>query len=140
MLWTEKYRPQSIKELIASPFVKEKLNEWNDTQEMNNLFLCGIRGRGKTTTATLMAKLLTNDDSDWKLINSPSLKAEDLRNIINHTISTPPKASPYTVLIFEEFDKMSDKLQEILDEELPFISIESWGCVHEDGQEFEQII
>tara|TARA_E500000318_G_scaffold59717_1_gene55417 strand:- start:819 stop:1319 length:501 start_codon:yes stop_codon:yes gene_type:complete len=33
-----------------------------------------------------------------------------------------------------------DKLQEILDEELPFISIESWGCVHEDGQEFEQII
>ena len=33
-----------------------------------------------------------------------------------------------------------DKLQMILDNELPFISIESWGCVHEDGQEFEQII
>ena len=33
-----------------------------------------------------------------------------------------------------------DKLQEILDEEFPFISIESWGCVHEDGQVFEQII
>ena len=33
-----------------------------------------------------------------------------------------------------------EKLQHILDEELPFISIESWGCVHEDGQEFEQII
>ena len=32
------------------------------------------------------------------------------------------------------------KLQMILDNELPFISIESWGCVHEDGQEFEQII
>ena len=33
-----------------------------------------------------------------------------------------------------------EKLQHILDEELPFISIESWGCVHEDGQVFEQII
>ena len=33
-----------------------------------------------------------------------------------------------------------NKLQMILDNELPFISIESWGCVHEDGQEFEQII
>ena len=32
------------------------------------------------------------------------------------------------------------KLQCILDEELPFISIESWDCVHEDGQEEEQII
>ena len=32
------------------------------------------------------------------------------------------------------------KLQCILDEELPFISIESWNCVHEDGQEEEQII
>ena len=32
------------------------------------------------------------------------------------------------------------KLQEILDEELPFITIESWNCVHEDGQEEEQII
>ena len=32
------------------------------------------------------------------------------------------------------------KLKMILDNELPFISIESWGCVHEDGQEFEQII
>ena len=33
-----------------------------------------------------------------------------------------------------------EKLQHILDEELPFISIESWNCVHEDGQEQEQII
>jgi len=32
------------------------------------------------------------------------------------------------------------KLQCILDEELPFISIQSWGCIHEDGQEEEQII
>ena len=35
---------------------------------------------------------------------------------------------------------ISNELQMILDNELPFISIESWGCVHEDGQEFEQII
>ena len=32
------------------------------------------------------------------------------------------------------------KLQCILDEELPFISIQSWDCIHEDGQEKEQII
>ena len=32
------------------------------------------------------------------------------------------------------------KLQEILDEELPFITIESWNCIHEDGQQEEQII
>jgi len=32
------------------------------------------------------------------------------------------------------------KLQCILDEELPFISIQSWDCIHEDGQEEEQII
>ena len=32
------------------------------------------------------------------------------------------------------------KLQEILDEELPFITIESWECRHEDGYEFEKII
>ena len=33
-----------------------------------------------------------------------------------------------------------EKLEHILDEELPFISIESWKCIHEDGQEFEQIV
>tara|TARA_R110002167_G_scaffold205426_1_gene409452 strand:- start:54 stop:545 length:492 start_codon:yes stop_codon:yes gene_type:complete len=33
-----------------------------------------------------------------------------------------------------------EKLEHILDEELPFISIESWECIHEDGQEFEQIV
>jgi len=32
------------------------------------------------------------------------------------------------------------KLQCILDEELPFISIQSWDCIHEDGQEEEQLI
>jgi len=32
------------------------------------------------------------------------------------------------------------KLQCILDEELPFISIQSWDCIHEDGQEEEEII
>ena len=33
-----------------------------------------------------------------------------------------------------------EKLEHILDEELPFISIESWKCIHEDGEEFEQIV
>ena len=43
---------------------------------------------------------------------------------------------PYEVL--EELEQINNT--EILYEEFPFISIESWGCVHEDGQEFEQII
>ena len=33
-----------------------------------------------------------------------------------------------------------EKLEHILKEELPFISIESWECIHEDGQEEEQIV
>ena len=33
-----------------------------------------------------------------------------------------------------------EKLKMILDNELPFISIESWECIHEDGQEEEQIV
>ena len=35
----------------------------------------------------------------------------------------------------ENFDEV-----DIVKSELPFITIESWNCVHEDGQQEEQII
>jgi len=45
----------------------------------------------------------------------------------------------YAIMKNESYD-LTTATKMILDNELPFISIESWGCVHEDGQEFEQII
>jgi len=123
----------------------EKTKEWNDF-DFNKIHkmpkaledtVSPTRDEDKVKAKRRLKKYGAENWYDWKCKNwgtkwnsVDTEIIEDEKDGLTYTFNTAWDCPREVV----------DKLQEILDEELPFISIESWGCVHEDGQEFEQII
>lgn len=60
MLWTDKYAPKKLDDLIGNPTIKEKLQkflrDWSPHQEFKAALLSGPPGIGKTTMAHLVSK------------------------------------------------------------------------------------
>ena len=123
----------------------EKTKEWNDF-DFNKIHKMPKALKGTTSPTQKgdekkalkrLAKYGAENWYDWKCKNwgtkwnsVDTEIIEDERDGLTYSFNTAWDCPREVV----------DKLQMILDNELPFISIESWECVHEDGQEFEQII
>jgi replication factor C small subunit len=79
-LFTEKFRPKKLSDLIAPPRVKDEL----DKGLFQNLLLTGTQGTGKTSTAFIMAQ-----DHTYLYINASSDgRIETLRERISNFCST----------------------------------------------------
>ena len=77
--WPEKYRPQTIEELVGNEEFMDKVKNWVETQEVPNLVLYSEKsGTGKTSACRLIAKLL---DADVKYINASD---ENLRRLTDN--------------------------------------------------------
>ena len=77
MDWTEKYRPQSLEEVIGNPAAVNTLKAWaeswkNGIPEKRAVVLIGSPGIGKTTSAEALAR-----DMGWSIIE---MNASDQRN------------------------------------------------------------
>jgi len=57
-LWTEKYRPQKLKEMIGQKYIVERLEAFVGTGSIPHLLFAGPAGTGKTTAAIAIAKEL----------------------------------------------------------------------------------
>ncbi|MBQ7621621.1 MAG: AAA family ATPase, partial [Candidatus Methanomethylophilaceae archaeon] len=77
MDWTEKYRPQSLDDVIGNPGAVHTLRMWaeswnNGIPEKRALILIGTPGIGKTTSAQALAR-----DMGWPLIEMNSSDQRD---------------------------------------------------------------
>ena len=71
MLWTEKYRPKRIQELIGQELFKLDAENWIENKEMPNLLLYGGAGVGKTTAAD--GSVVVNFDKDVHYLTGVSV-------------------------------------------------------------------
>ena len=63
-VWTEKYRPQRLDEVIGQAHVVERLKAWVKSRNVPNMLLAGPAGIGKTTIALALARDLYGEH--WK--------------------------------------------------------------------------
>jgi len=102
-LWIEKYRPQSIKEIIMPKGTKAYFTRLINGGEIPNLLLTSSSpGTGKTTTA----KAICNDiDSDYIYINASERTSIDvLRDEIKQFATTKSMNGKPKIVILDEID------------------------------------
>lgn len=76
-LWTEKYRPKTIKDTILPDDLKKTFQKFVDQKNVPNLLLTGTSGVGKTTVAKAMLDEL---DCDYIVING-SLEGRNIDTV-----------------------------------------------------------
>lgn len=110
--WTEKYRPETLNDIIGNEGVVQSMDHWADTGELPNVLLSGPAGTGKTAVATAFAKDFYGDD--WRQ-NFFELNASDDRGIdvVRENIKSYAQQGtsgnyPFKIIFLDESDSLTD--------------------------------
>lgn len=105
MLWTEKFRPQTIDDCILPDRLKKPFQEYVNQKNIPNLLLAGGSGVGKTTVAKAMCKEV---GCDYLVINGSDESGIDtFRTKIKNYASSLSLAGGRKVIIIDEADYLN---------------------------------
>ena len=118
MLWTEKYRPKNIGELIGQESFKLDAENWIELGNMPNVLLHGPAGVGKTAAAGILAlEILKQEiDSNFFEINaSDDRRLEVVRTTIKDVAQQRAIGDvPFKIIHLDELDGMTPDAQNAL--------------------------
>jgi replication factor C small subunit len=115
LLWGEKYRPQTLDELVIAPEVRKQIDDFVKKESIPHLLLVGSAGLGKSS----LAKILVNDvlDCEYLNINAADEGGVDvIRTKVKSFASSATFDDKLKVVIFGEADGMSPQAQNSLKE------------------------
>lgn len=116
-VWTEKYRPQRLDDVIGQKHVVERLKAWIKGKNVPNMLLAGPAGVGKTTIALALARDLYGEH--WRQ-NFQETNASDERGIaivrgrIKDFASMRPIGADFKIVFLDESDALTPEAQQAL--------------------------
>jgi len=117
-LWTEKYRPKKLNEVINQRHVVERLKAFVENKNIPNMLFAGPAGSGKTTVALAVAHELYG--KEWRQnvleMNSSDERGIDtVRGRIKDFARTRPLSDvPFRMIILDECDALTPDAQNAL--------------------------
>ena len=105
LLWTEKYRPQTVDDCILPDRLKQPFQEYVNQKQIPNLLLAGGAGVGKTTIAKAMCNEI---GCDFMVINGSDESGIDtFRTKIKNYASSMSLSGGRKVIIIDEADYLN---------------------------------
>jgi len=116
-VWTEKYRPKTLDEVIGQDHVVKRLKAFVKKKNIPNMLFAGPAGVGKTTCAIALARELYGEN--WKQ-NFLETNASDERGInvvrgkIKDFARTKPIGADFKIIFLDESDALTQEAQQAL--------------------------
>ncbi|MAK51416.1 AAA family ATPase [Marinobacter sp.] len=118
MLWTEKYRPNKINDIIGQQHFTLDAKTWIEERNMPNVLIHGNPGNGKTSASLVLAKEILGDsftDNYIEVNASDDRRLEMVRTTIkNIAQSATIGDAPFRIVLLDETDGMTSDAQNAL--------------------------
>ena len=115
MLWTEKYRPKNLEQIVGQDKFVRDVSNW---ESMPNVILYGTAGTGKTAAAHVVANIILGDNKEanfFEINASDDRKLETVRTTIKEVaISMKMGDVPHKIILLDEMDGMTPDAQNAL--------------------------
>ena len=107
-LWSEKYRPKNIEDLVLCESDKNIIENFIKNDEIPNLLFYGNAGTGKTTTGKI---LITALDAEDLFLNCAEVGIDEVRNTITNFSKTKSFNGKKKIVFLDEIDSASPAAQ-----------------------------